>query len=880
MREGHLLAGAALAAVLAPFAASAQQTQPVNAIEDIVVTANRREEAIQSVPVAITAIDGNALREQNISSASDLLGRVPSLSVQPNGTQRDAEGVTIRGQGQTYLAPVGVVNYFAEVPLIQGSIIANQGGPGAFFDLQSLQVLRGPQGTLFGKNTTGGALLLGPHKPTDRLEGYMQGQFGNYDDRELEAVINVPIVSDRLMMRFAVKKVDRDGYTKDVGTGDATLSLPFQGAFFGPRIIPDSGLVLPGTGPNTGIFGLPGIADARHDFRGKDYDDRHYWTARVGMLWRPADGIENYLVSYYTKAHNNGTGQVLTSIDSAHPNLINLVANAYGGLGTFDALDPTIAQAVLDRQKALGPRRVSLNNDQFYRLKTWSVIDTFSAELSDALTFRNIFGYQRMRQSFAWDLDGSYLPVLAQVQNFITPQAISSLPDIANLGRIGARADITNTQLISEEPQLQGKLLDDRLNFVVGAFYSKQTPKGLQSTGSYNAANFGGGFFRITTRSQAVYGQATLDLGALSPALDNLKLTAGVRHTWDKFHGHVLNPSFVVLPVSDASDSTEAMTWTLGLDYQASRNILVFGKVTRGYKAGGFNYAAVQPAGQIFKPERVTSYEIGAKTDFRVGTMPVRFNLSAYSLDYQGIQRANGDNVANGCTDVVVTNPRCALTGNTTGLDQGAITYNAGTARVRGIELETIVRPLKGLELAGSYSYTDAKYKKYYLMMAPDPVSGPQVGVKQTCDGPVAIPQGAGAPGVLINLSCSPFPFTPKNQFSLSARYSFDLGSDIGSVVLGGVYSHSGRAWTAPASLPSQLPSGYVDAYDVVNISIDWNGILGTPLDAHFFVTNLTDTTYRISNSNGDDQSLGYSTSIYNEPRMYGLALRYRFGER
>ncbi len=183
----------------------------------MIVTAQRREENIQSVPVAITAFDNNSLREQNITSPLDLNGKVPGVTVGNGGQQRNGEVVTIRGQGQTYLSPVGVVNYFAEVPLIQSGVLANQGGPGTFWDLSSLQVLRGPQGTLFGRNTTGGAVLLGPKKPAEEFSGYVQAQGGDYDNKEYEGAVNVPLIEDKLMVRLSYKDVERDGFTEDVG---------------------------------------------------------------------------------------------------------------------------------------------------------------------------------------------------------------------------------------------------------------------------------------------------------------------------------------------------------------------------------------------------------------------------------------------------------------------------------------------------------------------------------------------------------------------------------------------------------------------------------------------------------------------------------------
>lgn len=136
---------ASAAVCIAPLSVAHAFSQESARLEEVVVTAQRREESIQDVPIAISALDAESLRRQNIASAYDLLGKVPSLIVTSHGNPRNAEAVTIRGQGATYLAPVGVVNYFAEVPMIQSGIIANQGGPGTFFDVGSLQVLRGPR---------------------------------------------------------------------------------------------------------------------------------------------------------------------------------------------------------------------------------------------------------------------------------------------------------------------------------------------------------------------------------------------------------------------------------------------------------------------------------------------------------------------------------------------------------------------------------------------------------------------------------------------------------------------------------------------------------------------------------------------------------------
>ena len=141
-------------------------------LSEIIVTARRRAERLQNVPISATAFDAGSLTQRNISNTQDLLGQVPSLVVGGSGQQRNSENVTIRGQGATFNAAPGVVLYSAEVPIIADQRNNAQNGGGLnYYDLASLQVLRGPQGTLFGRNTTGGAVLFEPQRPTDRLEG-------------------------------------------------------------------------------------------------------------------------------------------------------------------------------------------------------------------------------------------------------------------------------------------------------------------------------------------------------------------------------------------------------------------------------------------------------------------------------------------------------------------------------------------------------------------------------------------------------------------------------------------------------------------------------------------------------------------------------------
>ncbi|MFO7551993.1 MAG: TonB-dependent receptor [Haliea sp.] len=860
-----------------PFAAAPLSAQEFTRLEEVVVTAQRREESIQDVPIAISAIDADRLRQQNINSAFDLLGKVPSLTVSSAGNPRNAEVVTIRGQGATYLAPVGVVNYFAEVPLIQSGIIANQGGPGTFFDIGSLQVLRGPQGTLFGRNTTGGALLLGPQQPTDELDGYVQAQVGNYDNQELEAVLNLPLVDDRLMVRLSFQDVRRDGFTRDVGPGA-----------FGY-----SDLCSPTPQPLCAAF-APGERSA--GYAGKDYDNKDYWHGRLGVLWRPTDNLENHFLALRSSSKDNGTGFVFSGAGPG-PNVANLAGNfAYGlnNLFSGDVFNADITQGIVERQRELGPRKTAMNQDQFTQIEHDAFINTLSLQLTDNVQLRNIVSYQEMKVSYDWDLDGSILPMLGQINPIVRVDELDN-----PLGSPGDRGIISDNSQTTFELQLQGSALDDTLDYVVGTYYSSVEPEGLQGTGSFNAADFNSGsFYNQDITALAFYSQGTLNLSVLNPDWDRFRLTLGVRHTDDETKGERLTanyfsdrvystPNHFERVLRTATQRSKEWTWTAGLDFQATDDTLFYGKVTRGYKAGGFNYAA--PRQLTYEPEFVTSYELGMKTDFAVAGMPARVNVNLYHMDYDDIQRAAADNFpiggflpdvndlnGNGNTgEFICTGPNGEnFSASLTCLDQGAITFNADAARIRGLEFEGTIAPVENLELSLAYSYTDAEYRDYDLTIYADPLRGGTT--LYPCSGPVTWP-GAGQPDLVADYSCIPFQNTPEHIAALNARYYLSLAEGLGELVLFASVNHQGKSYSSATTSEREDPTAWVAGYATVNLSLEWNGMLGSRFDARAFVTNATDKTYAVNEYVGFSQSSGFTNTVYGEPRMYGMSLRYRF---
>ena len=188
-----------------------------DALEEVVVTARRREESLQSVPISITAISGEELARKGVQNAYDLQNSVPSLTMSTSGTMTKALMPGIRSvstRSFLLLDDPAVGTYFAE------AVVGHPWGFGnTFYDIQSVQTLKGPQGTLFGRNTTGGAILIEPNKPNfDGFEGNFKTTFGDYDLRKVNGMINIPF-NDVVAVRIAAEHKRRDGYTTNILSG-------------------------------------------------------------------------------------------------------------------------------------------------------------------------------------------------------------------------------------------------------------------------------------------------------------------------------------------------------------------------------------------------------------------------------------------------------------------------------------------------------------------------------------------------------------------------------------------------------------------------------------------------------------------------------------
>ncbi|WP_324699696.1 TonB-dependent receptor [Novosphingobium sp. RL4] len=769
-----LLLASSFLAISAPVA-QAQETASRVSDEpggEIFVTARRREESAQTVPVSVTAFNEEMLREKAIVSTQDLTYTTPGLNVAPQ-TSRDTPSIVIRGQRRATAgaAAPSVVTYFADVPLPnEGSIVPT-------FDVGSIQVLKGPQGTLFGRNTTGGALLLYPTAPDYDFGGYGQVTLGSYNERTFEGAVNVPIMDEHVALRLAGQVARRDGYTKNHGIGG-------------------------------------------------NLDDRNNNAFRASLLVEPVEGLKNVTVFDWYRARENGTGLVLNGV---YPN----PAVSGGGTARTAANAPYFDCGVagcdidiaLSEQQAAGVRDVSTSIDPYSNRTFWGLANTTTLDVG-TVTFKNIFGYRSSKVDGARDMDGTYLALYDGVSN-------------------------TNVQQYSNEFQAMGKLFGDKLDWIVGAFYLKSDPNGVNGSVTYSAVIPGKTFTYNenynTSTSKALFGQIGYAFGGFA---EGLRFNGGFRYTWDKSSGcsvAALDTAARIGPDAcedrggkTGSESSKAPTWTLGFDYKVNDDLFLYVTNRRGYRSAGYNQSGLSSyfdGFETFKPEKVTDYEAGIKSSWQLGDVKGRFNIAAYTSKYNNIQRSifpgadfDGDgNSAN---------------------DPSSLIINAAKATIQGTEFDFSVTPVHGFTLSGFGAYTDAKYDEYDAPAAFIPLLG---------NNPVN----------------NKFSYTPKWTVGGGARYAHDLG-EFAELVFNANWFHSTKVWYVERPLDT---NGIQKAYDTVNLKLDLNDIEGRGIDIGFFIRNLFDVTYAAAGG-VVTPSITSTTLVYNEPRVFGAQLRVSFGKR
>jgi iron complex outermembrane receptor protein len=605
-------------------------------IEEVVVTARRREEKAQVVPIALTNLTPERLEKQDIRDNLSLLKDTPGL----NGSTGASLGVSY-----TFLRGVsGVVSYFDEIPTLVTGV--NQS---YYFDVQSVQVLKGPQGTLFGLSNDAGAILYEPTKPTNQYEGYVKATLGNYNRGTFEAVVNVP-VDDRLSLRFGGQFNHQDGY---IHVNQNNIDLL----------------------------------------------DQNYWSLRGQASFRPTDDIDNeLLVNYFHSRYRPGT-----FVFDGYSNAVPQAFQSYGInvnqlVGILHATDPKdfpegSLGPILQQQRALGPYTVqALSLDPSAQVSQLNIIDKLSYDINDNLTIKNILGYQEtINSAFIEDIDATNL---ALIQGN-TP--LASQPSGPNVQ-------------YNEELQLLGKAFDEKLTYVVGTFnqlggYGSADTRAPYGIGYQNSFGTIKGASQINrARTDAVYAQGNADL---SDFVEGLKFTAGIRYTWDHFYtrGNAYSPQGVFENSISQSADYRSPSYTWSIDYQWRPQTMLYFTNSRGYKTGGFNNTPTQIFENfaLFAPEHLNNFELGMKSDFDLDALgapswKARVNLSGYYGVYQNIQaQTTGAYIVQGSAAPQLGTP----------------IVNVGNGDIYGYEGEVTLVPDPAFEFNANFAYTRGRYDHF-----------------------------------------------------------------------------------------------------------------------------------------------------------------------
>ncbi len=638
-------------------AAAEKATASEPGVEEIVVTARKRAERLQDTPVSVTALTANSLNNYQVTDLSQVADITPNLifdTSAPLTGSSSSSSIYIRGIGSSEFALAtdpGVGVYVDGVYLARsiGNVLD-------LVDPERIEVLRGPQGTLFGRNTIGGAINVVSKRPDSELGGSARLTFGTDSLSRWEGTLNAP-VSETVLTRWSFVRTKQDGYVKD----------------------------------RTG--------------RLSDTGDEDSWAARGTVEWLLSDALSLTLRGDVTRERQGSAASVLVDLNPVGPpDPTGAPTQSFVGGLIFDTcrLVPGPANAACQAQVLSGLRASFLNGpfatsggfvanrpevnsaaskplQPKSELDVWGGSATFDWELSDTMSLKSISSYRRLDSFFNLDLDHSPLPILQDVNDFDSDQT-------------------------SHELQLSGRTSDGRLNYTVGTYYFLENGDNKDIVDFLPGALISGGKFR--NQGSAAFGQATYSL------TDKLQLTAGARYSYEKkvfdtqrqqiLVGFVapMPPTFALAPIPDpafqagadlvlaenkSTNRDRAFSPHVSLAYFWNDDLMTYASYSEGFKGGGFQQRIFPPRATAPKFEKETArvYEVGLKATMLDGRL--RLSSAAFFTDYDDLQIAVADGIA-------------------------PILANAGEAQIRGLELEGQLVPLPQMRIDFGLGVTDAEY--------------------------------------------------------------------------------------------------------------------------------------------------------------------------
>ena len=714
---------------------------------DIVVTARRTDERLQRVPSSISAFNERALDRIQAQDTTGLQGAVPNLNIVQGRGSSNATNIFIRGIGQpdalqTFDPAVGVYVDDVYLSRIRGNQLD-------LLDVERIEVLRGPQGTLYGKNTIGGAIKFVSRKPGDELHAEGSASIGSYSQFDLRGNISGPL-SEGISAGVSIMRSSRDGFVED-----------------------------------------------RNDDR--EYNDRDSFGVRGALAFTPSSNVRIDLTADYS--HDDAALNVGRPVN-------NLVTFSGGILVVTDPVGS-------GKYKWKGETTPGLPNST--KLTHYGFAGTAAIDLTDALTFKSITAYRNLESDDYVDIDATHYEV----------------------GDVFVGVD---QHQFSQEFQLA--YTGDKLNGVAGLYYLNEDIESHQEAYAddlLGPAFLNSGFLRtvddkLNTKSYAAYANASYEI---VPAV---RLSAGIRYTEEKkdywrttstFFSKLpaFNATYVFAPPKGKWHDTSPM---VSLDWQATPDTMVYARVAKGFKSGGFNGRANSVAESTkYDPETVWSYEAGFKTMI---AKQLRLNGSVFYNDYKDFQaRVSGLD-----TDPVTGLPSPKLS-----------VLNAGKLRIQGAELEASWTPIRNLLIDGQLGYLDAEYKEF------DDVRFVAFGGDRSFQTPA---------------------FAPKWTLRLGTQYTFDLGGTGGITIGGQTRYRSRQALAVDNTLVNsdvKVEGLFQNGYWVEDARIVWENA-SKKLALGLYANNLTDKAYKTDAQ--EFSSVGnIRTVYYGNPRTFMLKFTARY---
>jgi iron complex outermembrane receptor protein len=724
--------------------AIAQDTETAHgAIEEIIVTAQRREESLQQIPISVAVFDASALAAQNIGDVGDIGIKVPNLRMASFPYSPTTIRLFIRGVGsnETQVTQDPSVGVYKD-----GIYIGRSAGLSMdLADLERIEVLRGPQGTLYGRNTTGGAVNLVTAPPTGELGIKQELGAGNLGYWKSRTLVDLPAWGN-LSAKVGYLQSSRDGLVENSGEGRDFGEDDKKGAMVALRWKPSES-----------------------------------FTADYSFDWSQLDFTANYYQA--TEGTGPATGDGYGSLGPILPFL--------GGPFVEVPLEPDrVDSATLKDAFKPGDARVAGHSLTL-------ALDTGIG------TFKSLTAYRELEERDYQDFSAN--PTFTFFKN--DPVHVQQ-------------------EQFSQEFQWLGNAFDERLQFVTGLYYFRE--KGSEFEIDYSDVFFVnppvfGDDLVITQRdthgentAYAVYGQGTWSFE------NGLSATVGARYTKDEREA---TKEDIFFPrVAHGEQDYSRFSPSLALEYQASDDLLFYGKAVSGYKSGGYNLRAgsVEDFERGFAEEVLVTYELGIKSQWADDR--VRFNAALFRSDYDDIQ---------------VDIPNLFNPSQTS-------TFNAGEARIEGVEVDLTVAPLERMLVNLTYGYLDANFTE---------VIDPQTGEDITDD--------------------YVLPSAPKSGFNAGISYEFPQLS-IGRLTARLDYSWQDKIYTQGNGKDIAI-GAYIDSYGLLDARLTLADVpLGSGrLEFALWGRNLADKEW-VQDSIGSFRGfVADRIAAYGEPRTYGLTVTY-----